>query len=115
MDIQIQGGLWEKRLESALGLERLCAVLPEIWAQFFTTQSLLGLLLVVYADFKPFGRCFGCQHVEKNGVKLAKDEHPFRHVFDGSTQHASVCQTRRTEGYWEHESNAAAQEPSFSP
>ena len=124
------GGLWEKHLEDALSKQGFVRVLPEIWTSIFHHPE-LDLLLVVYVDdFKlagpagsldkgwdligkvveidapePFGRYFGCHHIEKNNVRLSKEEHPFNHVFEGSAQHAGVCSQRRTEDYWEHDEN----------
>ena len=124
------GGLWEKHLEDALSKQGFVRVLPEIWTSIFHHPE-LDLLLVVYVDdFKlagpagsldkgweligkvveidapePFGRYFGCHRIEKNNVRLSKEEHPFNHEFEGSAQHAGVCSQRRTEDYWEHDEN----------
>ena len=43
------GGLWEKRLEDALGKQGFVRVLPEIWTSIFHHPK-LDLLLVVYVD-----------------------------------------------------------------
>ena len=49
------------------------------------------------------GRYFGCNHVEKQQVKLPKSEHPFARVFEVTP--AAVARGNpepvRTEDYWE--------------
>lgn len=51
---------------------------------------------------EPFGRYFGCEHRVEENVKLAKEEHPFHHIFS-TVKTAAVAHQHRTNDFWEHD------------
>ena len=121
------GGIWEKHFEDRIATKGWVPVLKEIWKSLFFNPS-LNLLLVVYVDDlkmagptenmkkgwssissvididdpEPYGRYFGCEHEEQNGVKLKPRDHPFEHVFTNVSSVAAVSQ-HRTNDFWEHD------------
>ena len=121
------GGIWEKHFEDRIATKGWVPVLKEIWKSLFFNPS-LNLLLVVYVDDlkmagptenmkrgwqsissvididdpEPYGRYFGCEHEEQNGVKLKPKDHPFEHIFANVSSVAAVSQ-HRTNDFWEHD------------
>eukprot|EP00439_Symbiodinium_sp_Y106_P006827 s4042_g1.t1 len=127
------GGIWEKHCEEQLKTVGWTPVLPEIWQSIFYHAE-LDLLLVIYVDdFKmagpsqnldkgwetiesvidmdppePFGRYFGCNHVEKTQVKLPRSAHPFAYVFDKRTAVPARGDPRTQVDYWEVDTELGA-------
>ena len=121
------GGIWEKHFEDRIATKGWVPVLKEIWKSLFFNPS-LNLLLVVYVDDlkmagptenmkkgwqsissvididdpESYGRYFGCEHEEQNGVKLKPKDHPFEHIFANVPSVAAVSQ-HRTNDFWEHD------------
>ena len=107
--VRINLGLWAGHL-----------FFRRFWQSIFLSCRKLDLLIVIYVDDlkmagpsknldkswkaiesvvdvyppEPFGRYFGCNHVEKTQVKPPRSAHPFAYVFDKKNRCSSPGVTR---------------------